>query len=128
MSGGGDNPNGGGNSQEHKYDILSLIIGKDIRNNKVVNKNIPFAYKLHQNYPNPFNPVTTIKYDIPQDNFVSVKIYDLLGREVKTLVNESKEPGFYEVLFDGSNLASGVYFCRIEAGDFADFRKMVLVK
>ncbi|MCI0449874.1 MAG: T9SS type A sorting domain-containing protein, partial [Chlorobi bacterium] len=133
MTEGGDNPNGGGSVEKHKYDILSLIIGKDVRNSNVTNNNIPFAYKLYQNYPNPFNPVTTIKYDIPQDNFVSIKIYDLLGREIFTF-SEFKKAGSYEVKFDGSGFASGLYFYKIEAGPstgsglFTETKKMVLIK
>ncbi|MCI0450185.1 MAG: T9SS type A sorting domain-containing protein [Chlorobi bacterium] len=126
MSSGGDNPNNN-SVEEHKYDILSLIIGEDIRNNKLTNTSIPFAYKLYQNYPNPFNPVTTIKYDIPKDNFVTVKIYDLLGREVFN-VSEFKKAGNYEVKFDGSGFASGLYFYKIEASNFVETKKMVLIK
>jgi hypothetical protein len=90
---------------------------------------IPKTFSLSQNYPNPFNPTTTIKYAVPQPVKVSIKIYDILGRLVKTLVNdEFKDVGFYEVKFDGSNYASGVYFYRIEAGKFVQSKKMVIVK
>ena len=70
---------------------------------------IPKQFSLSQNYPNPFNPATTIKFALPKDVNVTLKIYDLLGREVKTLVNEIKKSGYYEVSFDGSSLASGIY-------------------
>jgi hypothetical protein len=90
--------------------------------------NLPKIFKLHINYPNPFNPVTNIKYDLPKDVFVSVKIYDLLGREIKTLVNEYKQAGYHKVEFDGSSFASGVYFYRIQAGNFVSVKKMVLIK
>ncbi len=90
--------------------------------------NLPKVFKLYQNYPNPFNPVSTIKYDIPKSSKVLIKIYDLLGREVMTLVNEAKEPGAYEAYFNGINLASGVYIYRIESGTFVDSKKMVLIK
>ncbi len=83
---------------------------------------------LYQNFPNPFNPVTSIKYDIPKDVFVSVKIYDLLGREIKTLVNEFKNAGSYLVSFNGTEFASGIYFYRIQAGDFVQVKKMALIK
>jgi photosystem II stability/assembly factor-like uncharacterized protein len=83
---------------------------------------------LYQNYPNPFNQCTNIKYDLPKDIFVSVKIYDLLGREIKTLVNEYKNAGSYLVSFNGSEFASGVYFYRIQAGDFVSVKRMVLLK
>jgi photosystem II stability/assembly factor-like uncharacterized protein len=91
--------------------------------------NIPQNYSLCQNYPNPFNPSTEIKYALPYNSFVSIKIYNLIGEEIAVLVNnEFKDAGFYEVTFDGINYASGVYFYRIEAGKFVQSKKMVLVK
>jgi hypothetical protein len=102
--------------------------------------NIPVSFSLHQNYPNPFNPSATIKYDIPSARtshgvFVTIKIFDIAGKEVMMLVNEFKPAGYYQAIFDGANLASGVYFCRIEARqdgsstcEFVDSKKMVLVK
>jgi hypothetical protein len=92
------------------------------------NNNIPKLYELSQNYPNPFNPTTTIKYAIPKDEFVTIIIYDITGREIIKLVNEQKQAGFYSVLFDGNNLSSGVYFYRIEAGNFVQVKKMLLIK
>ncbi len=89
---------------------------------------IPTEYMFFQNYPNPFNPVTTIKYALPNDVKVIGKIYDMLGREVKTFVNDFQKAGYYEAKFDGSSYASGVYFYRIEAGEFVQGKKMVLVK
>jgi photosystem II stability/assembly factor-like uncharacterized protein len=93
----------------------------------------PKNYLLSQNYPNPFNPVTKIKYSIPQNvkretGNVNLKIYDVLGREVATLVNEEKPAGEYEVEFDGSSLTSGIYFYQIKAGEFLQTKKMVLLK
>lgn len=88
---------------------------------------LPKHFELYQNYPNPFNPQTTIKYDIPKDNFVLIKIYDILGRELFKL-DEFKKAGSYEVNFDGSNYASGIYLYRIESGIFIDSKKMVLIK
>lgn len=76
-------------------------------------------YSLSQNYPNPFNPVTTISYQIPTDGFVTLKVYDVLGKEVATLVNGQKLSGSYIVQFDGSNLSSGIYFYKISVGDAA---------
>jgi photosystem II stability/assembly factor-like uncharacterized protein len=91
--------------------------------------NIPAVFSLSQNYPNPFNPVTRINYDIPKNSLVKVVIYDILGREVKRLVdNEFKQPGRYSVEFNGTNLASGIYFYRIEANEYVKAKKMVLVK
>lgn len=89
---------------------------------------IPNRFALYQNYPNPFNPVTTIKYDIAKDVKVKITIYDLLGREVSIPVNEFRKSGSYSLNFDASRFASGVYFYRIEAGDFVESRSMVLVK
>ncbi|MEW6507331.1 MAG: N-acetylmuramoyl-L-alanine amidase [Bacteroidota bacterium] len=89
---------------------------------------VPKEYSLIQNYPNPFNPTTTISYSIPQPEFVSLKVFDLLGREVATLVNEAKSPGNYKVKFDGSNLPSGVYLYRMQAGKFSESRKLMLLK
>ncbi|MBK8981093.1 MAG: T9SS type A sorting domain-containing protein [Ignavibacteria bacterium] len=80
------------------------------------------------NYPNPFNPVTNIKFDLPKDVQVSIKIYDMVGREVKTLVNEYKTAGRYSVTFSGSDFASGVYYYKIKAGEFEQVRKMILLK
>ena len=90
--------------------------------------NMPKIFKLHQNFPNPFNPKATIKFDLPKDVMVTVKVFDILGREVKILVNDLKKAGYHQTEFDGSNFASGVYFYRIEAGDFVVSKKMVLVK
>jgi hypothetical protein len=89
---------------------------------------IPQKFNLNQNYPNPFNPVTNIKYDLPKDVFVSIKIYDLIGREIKTLVNEYKTAGSYLVSFNGSEFASGVYFYRIQAGSYIQTKKMIILK
>ncbi len=87
-----------------------------------------YTYELKQNYPNPFNPVTNIQYQIVNQGMVTLKVYDLLGREVKTLVNEIKSPGKYLVSFDASSLSSGVYFYKISAGEFSDVKRMVLIK
>jgi len=85
-------------------------------------------YELFQNYPNPFNPNTNIQYDLPRDNFVSIKVYDLLGKEVMTLTNDFKEAGSYVISFNGNNLSSGIYYYKIKAGDFEQVRKMILIK
>jgi hypothetical protein len=96
----------------------------------------PDSYLLSQNYPNPFNPVTSIRYDIPQSSNVSLKVYDINGKEVMTLVDQIKEAGYYKVEFNGSNLSSGVYYYRLEvspsnspgAGFFVYTKKMLLLK
>jgi len=90
--------------------------------------NLPKAYALYQNYPNPFNPVSKIKYDIPQISFVTIIVYDVLGSEITTLVNEERPIGSYEVEFEATGLPSGIYFYRIQAGSFIETKKMVLMK
>jgi hypothetical protein len=100
----------------------------DGNNNKTNASITPNVYALSQNYPNPFNPTTNIKYQIPKDGFVTLKIYDITGREIAKLVNEQKQAGYYTVSFNGSNFASGVYFYRIQAGDFMQVKRMVLIK
>lgn len=92
------------------------------------NAELPNSYELFQNYPNPFNPQTIIGYQISQAGFVSLKVYDITGQEVAELVNESQSQGRYEVLFNGSNLASGVYLYRLQVGDFSQMKKFVLMK
>ncbi len=89
---------------------------------------VPFEFSLLQNYPNPFNPSTVIEYSIPINELVQIKIYDMLGKEITTLVNELKSPGTYRAEFDSKNLSSGVYFYRITAGSFQDVRKMILLR
>ncbi len=89
---------------------------------------VPDKFFVDQNYPNPFNPVTTIAYGIPQSGNVMMKIFDMAGREIKTLVNEFKDAGYYVTKFDGSSLASGTYIYRIESGSFVSAKKMVLLK
>jgi hypothetical protein len=89
---------------------------------------IPKVFELSQNYPNPFNPVTRINYSVPKQSLVTMKVFDVLGREVVTLVNEQLKPGYYSVDFNGSNLASGVYFYKMEAGTFNDVKRLILIK
>ncbi|HEX9251950.1 MAG TPA: 5'-nucleotidase C-terminal domain-containing protein, partial [Ignavibacteriaceae bacterium] len=88
----------------------------------------PFTYLLDQNYPNPFNPSTTINYSIPEAGNVEMKVYDILGNEVATLVNEAKAPGNYSAVFDASSLASGIYFYKLSANNFLQTKKMILMK
>ncbi len=94
----------------------------------VDDENIPTEFSLKQNYPNPFNPTTIISYQLPISSHVTLKVFDLLGREVAVLVNEEKSPGNYEVKFNGSNLASGIYFYRLNAGQYSQMKKMILLK
>ena len=89
---------------------------------------IPKTYSLSQNYPNPFNPTTVINYSIPKRSFVTLKVYNVLGREVATLVNKEQNAVNYKVTFNGVNLPSGVYFYRIHAGKFVETKKLLLLK
>jgi hypothetical protein len=94
---------------------------------------IPDEFSLYQNYPNPFNPVTTLRYDLPENGHVNIIIYDMLGREVKTLINQTQDAGFKSVIWDATNdygkpVSAGVYLYQIQAGDFVQTRKMVLLK
>ncbi|MCX6145592.1 MAG: T9SS type A sorting domain-containing protein, partial [Ignavibacteriales bacterium] len=97
---------------------------------------LPLTYSLAQNYPNPFNPSTTLQFQVPQKSLVSLKVFDLLGRELATLVNEERQAGIYRVTWDASKLPSGVYFYRLRAGDastssargFVETKKMVFAK
>jgi hypothetical protein len=95
---------------------------------KETGENIPAGFNLEQNYPNPFNPSTRISYQLPNASRVSLKVYDMLGREVSTLVNNEQNAGYHEVMFDGSKLSSGVYFFRMQAGNYYSTKKMVLMK
>jgi hypothetical protein len=93
-----------------------------------ISGDLPEIYSLEQNYPNPFNPSTSIQFRIPENSFVSLKIYNVLGKEVSTLMNEEKNAGTYEVNFNASALSSGVYFYKLEAGNFVQTKKMILMK
>ncbi|MCP5064552.1 MAG: T9SS type A sorting domain-containing protein [Ignavibacteriae bacterium] len=104
----------------------STVVGITDRNSK-----IPMNFSLSQNYPNPFNPTTTIKYEIPtlkNLNNVSLKVYDILGKEVTTLVNKQQKSGSYEVNFDASKLSSGVYYYQLKSGDFIETKKMIYLQ
>jgi plastocyanin len=85
-------------------------------------------FELNQNYPNPFNPTTIINFNIPQKSFVTLKLYDISGREIGTLVNSELNNGGYSVDFNGSNYASGIYIYKLQAGNFTDVKKMTLIK
>ncbi|MFZ1320048.1 MAG: T9SS type A sorting domain-containing protein [Ignavibacteria bacterium] len=98
----------------------------DLQNEVIIG--IPGKYNLSQNYPNPFNPLTKIKFEIPVDSKVVLKIYDNTGREMKTLVNEFKTAGYYSFDFNGTNLASGVYFYKLHTDGFSDTKRMILLK
>lgn len=109
-----------------KIDFIQMILEKEITSVRI--SDIPEGFRLEQNFPNPFNPSTTIQYNIPMVETVVLKIYNILGQEVKTLVNEEQIPGTYQVIFDASHLASGVYFYRLQVGDNVEVKKMMFLK
>lgn len=106
-------------------DLVQLVglVGIENQNNQN-----PTEYSLKQNYPNPFNPSTEIVFALPQSEFVTLKVYDILGNEVASVVNEYRLKGTHTVKFDASKLSSGMYFYKIQAGDFSDTKKMTLIK
>ena len=112
---------GGGGTILKSIDVGVTFIS-DERNGRI-NK-----WCLSYNYPNPFNPTTTIKYEIPELSFVTLKVYDVLGKEIATLVNEEKAAGIYELEFNAAGLPSGIYFYQLKAGSFNQIKKMALMK
>jgi hypothetical protein len=113
-------PNAGSNS----VSFVSLTVPTGIQNTS----SIADGYKLSQNYPNPFNPSTSISFDVKNKGLVSLKVFDILGNEVATLVNEDLNTGSYSIIFDASAYTSGVYFYELQSGSFRDVKKMLLVK
>jgi hypothetical protein len=122
-----DKPTGG---TEFSYRLKQIDLDGQYKYSDVVNITlaVPTNFAVEQNYPNPFNPTTSIQYQVSGTSNVTLKIYDVLGKEVATLVNETKVPGKYEVKFDGSNLSSGIYFYKLTAGDFIQTKKLILMK
>jgi hypothetical protein len=116
--------------EREKMQIEDILFSRKTENKEDVklNTGIPVVYSLSQNYPNPFNPVTKINYALPKTGHVTMKIYDVTGREIQTLVNDIKQAGNYTVDFNGANLSSGVYFYKIQSGDFISVKRMVLIK
>jgi hypothetical protein len=125
-------------SSRNKFYILAATYGRSFwireaggddpvgfNNNNI---EIPAKYRLNQNYPNPFNPVTVIRYGIPVNSFVTLKIYDAIGREVETLVKGKFNAGFHQAEWNASNYPSGVYYYRLVAGEYSETKKMALVK
>jgi hypothetical protein len=93
-----------------------------------ISSEMPSSYSLSQNYPNPFNPITNVKFSILKAGQVKLIVYDIQGREMETLLNESLKPGTYESTFNGSNYPSGIYFYKIQTDDFAQTKRMILIK
>jgi flagellar hook assembly protein FlgD len=94
---------------------------------------LPTEYAIHQNYPNPFNPVTTLRYDLPENGLVNIIIYDMLGKNVKTLINQTQDAGYKSVIWDATNdygkpVSAGIYLYQIQAGEYIQTKKMVLLK
>jgi photosystem II stability/assembly factor-like uncharacterized protein len=115
---------------KYQYKLKQIDYDGTFEYSQVVEVEIPFVneFSLSQNYPNPFNPTTSLQYAISSRQFVTLKVYDLLGREVAILVNEEKPAGEYEVEFNGANLPSGIYFYQLKAGEYIETRKMVLLR
>jgi len=106
---------------------IKLIIERDLTGIGEENSTIN-DYALYQNYPNPFNPATTIEFYLPHSSFVTLKVFDSIGKEVASLINESKSIGHHKIQFDASNLSSGIYFYELKANDFVSTKKLLLVK
>ena len=106
----------------------SIFVENQITSVDYGNNFIPTNYELYQNFPNPFNPSTRISYSIPELSNVTLKVYDILGNEITTLVNEQKSPGHYTVQFNSKNLSSGIYFYTLQTGNYTATKKMILLK
>ena len=119
IRGGTENPGGTTLLTVSSEPIISVDDNDDI---------IPSEFSLKQNYPNPFNPSTKIKFDVPAESFITLKVYDLLGNEIAILVNEDKNAGVYEIDFNGYGLPSGIYFYKLTTGNFSETKKLVLMK
>jgi len=114
----------------YSYRLKQIDLDGTISYSDVVNVTVelPRAFALEQNYPNPFNPATSIKYSIPADGFVNLTVYNMLGEKVANLINQNMKAGRYEIKFDASKYASGIYFYRLESGQFISVKKMMLLK
>jgi len=121
----------GVNSGNYHYRLKQIDYNGNYKYYELANEvivGVPGKFTLSQNYPNPFNPTTKINYELPANNFVTLKIFDITGREVKELVNEMQSPGYYTLNFNTEGIASGTYFYKLTAGNFSDVKKMVVVK
>ena len=120
---------------DYQSDLVSISFTGNMELAKVdlVFRNIPETFTLHQNFPNPFNPITTLRYDLPSDAFVTLTVYDMLGKEITQLVNTTQQAGFKSVHWDatesmGIPVSAGVYLYQIQTGEFCQTKKMVLLK
>jgi len=117
----------GGTTYLRKHNVL-VDFQNTITGIKQIASTIPDRFELYQNYPNPFNPSTTIKYDLARKTRVKLVVYDILGREVSTLVDETQKSGSYRVVWNASQFASGVYLYRLQAGNYSTTKKLLLLK
>ena len=122
-------------SNEYQSDPFEIVFNgsMEAREVNLTFREIPQTFSLHQNYPNPFNPVTSLQYDLPKEAFVTLSIYDLMGREINRLVHTTQEPGFKSVQwnatdFHGKPVSAGIYMYQIHTDGFIQTRKMVLLK
>jgi hypothetical protein len=116
------------NHLTNSWKFSANILGANLKKENSIEVNIPKEYGLSQNYPNPFNPATTIKYQLPQNNHVTLRIYDVLGNLVTTLIDEDVAAGYHSVTWSAGNIASGVYFYRLTSGSFISTKKLILMK
>jgi hypothetical protein len=123
-------------SSDGEYNVMSDS-GQFVLTRSVLGLNdqfsIPTEFALRQNYPNPFNPVTTLRYDIPENSHVTITIYDMLGRNIKKLINQTQDAGYKSVIWDATNdygkpVSAGIYLYQIQAGEYISTKKMVLLK
>jgi hypothetical protein len=120
------NPKGG---SSFEYRLKQIDSDGQFQYSNIVEVTVmPVEFALYQNYPNPFNPSTKIKYSVPTESDVTIKLYDILGKEVRSVVSSKHTPGNYEIVFNAGNLASGTYFYRIQANDFTQTKKLVILK
>ncbi len=113
---------------KYRLKIIDIDGSYEYSNEVEITANIALKYELSQNYPNPFNPATTIKFSIKKDGNVRLEVFNILGQKVAELLNKRMKAGKYKVKFNASNLASGIYFYRIESGSFKAAKKMILLK
>ena len=106
------------------WSMYSQNVLQDIKDENI----LPIEYRLEQNFPNPFNPSTVIKFGLPERVNVEIKIYDILGSEVNTLINQEMEASWYNLEFDAAGYSTGIYICRMQAGNYINTKKMLLIK
>ena len=109
-------------------DVSADFIITDTQTSVEIEKKNEYTFKLYDNYPNPFNPTTNINYELPITNYVDLSIYNLLGQKVATLISQKQEAGYHSIEWDASNLSAGTYFIKLDAGEFTQIRKAVLLK